>query len=80
MQLRQIAATVFMVLILIFCPADEGNAAETVHETLNDVYAERNYQRAKEATLWSQPAMGVAMTLGAIKNLGGHYNDIAYLS
>ena len=48
--------------------------------SLADVKAERSYHRAKEAVLWSQPIMGVAMTLDAIQNLGGDYNDIAYLS
>jgi hypothetical protein len=57
-----------------------ANSHSNAHATLNEVYAERSYQRAKEAALWSQPIMGVAMTLGAIENLGGGYNDIAYLS
>lgn len=48
--------------------------------TLADVYQERSYHRAKEAALWSQPILGVAMTLDAIKKLGGDFNDIAYLS
>ncbi|MHC4205932.1 MAG: DUF1254 domain-containing protein, partial [Planctomycetota bacterium] len=48
--------------------------------TLEEVEAERAYYRAKEATLWSQPIMGVVMTYDAIKKLGGEYNDFAYLS
>jgi hypothetical protein len=57
-----------------------ANTANKTHTTLNEVHAERSYQRAKEAALWSQSLMGVAMTLDAIQTLGGGYNDMAYLS
>ncbi len=50
------------------------------HTTIKEINAERSYQRAKEAVLWSQPIMGVALSLDAIQKLGGDYNDIAYLS
>lgn len=49
-------------------------------QTLDDVKAEQAYHRAKEAVLWSQGMMGVALSLDAIQKLGGDYNDIAYLS
>ena len=55
-------------------------ATSQSHTTIKEVNAERSYQRAKEAVLWSQPLMGVALSLDAIKKLGGDYNDIAYLS
>ncbi|RLC56563.1 MAG: hypothetical protein DRI30_05655, partial [Chloroflexi bacterium] len=48
--------------------------------SLEDVQAERAYHRAKEAVLWSQGMMGVALSIDAIRKLGGDYNDIAYLS
>jgi hypothetical protein len=50
------------------------------HVTLEEINAERSYHRAKEAVLWSQPAMGVRLSLDAIQKNGGDYNDIAYLS
>ncbi len=56
------------------------DATSKSHTTIKDVNAERSYYRAKEAVLWSQPLMGVALSLDAIKKLGGDYNDIAYLS
>jgi hypothetical protein len=49
-------------------------------DTLESVLEERAYSRAKEAVLWSQGMMGVALSLDAIQKLGGDYNDIAYLS
>lgn len=56
------------------------DATSQSHTTIKEVNAERSYQRAKEAVLWSQPLMGVALTLDAIQKLGGGYNDVAYLS
>ena len=50
------------------------------HTSLEEIDAERNYYRAKEAAIWSQPAIGVAMTLKAIRSNGGDLNDIVYLS
>ncbi|WIY24423.1 DUF1254 domain-containing protein [Parasedimentitalea psychrophila] len=47
---------------------------------LEDVQSQQAYHRAKEAVFWSQGAMGVALSLDAIRKLGGDYNDIGYLS
>ena len=44
-----------------------ANSHSNAQATLNEVYAERGYQRAKEVVLWSQPIMGIAMTLVAIE-------------
>jgi len=60
--------------------ASQPQTASTANTSLTEINTERSYHRAKEAVLWSQPIMGVAMTLDAIQNLGGDYNDIAYLS
>ncbi len=49
-------------------------------KSIQDVQAERSYHRAKEAVLWSQPVIGVAMTLNAIRDNGGDIDDIVYLS
>ena len=49
-------------------------------KSIQDVKAERSYHRAKEAVLWSQPVIGVAMTLKAIRDNGGDIDDIVYLS
>ena len=57
-----------------------ANPTGKSHATIKEVNAERSYQRAKEAVLWSQPIMGVALSLDAIQKLGGDYNDIAYFS
>ena len=48
--------------------------------SLKEINTERDYHRGKEAVLWSQPVMGVSLSLDAIQKLGGDYNDIAYLS
>lgn len=55
-------------------------SAPAFAQTIEDVKAEQAYHRAKEAVLWSQGMMGVALSLDAIQKLGGDYNDIAYLS
>ena len=49
-------------------------------ESLDDVLAERSFHRAKEAVLWSQPVIGVAMNLKAIKANGGDVGDVVFLS
>jgi hypothetical protein len=60
----------------------QANAQQTVTkaDTLESVWAEQAYSRAKETVLWSQGMMGVALSLDAIQKLGGDYNDMAYLS
>ena len=64
-----------------FAGALSATAAFGAHaQTISEVDAERSYQRAKEAVLWSQPIIGVALTLDAIQKLDGGYNDMAYLS
>jgi len=70
-----------MALVLISSATScfEGTTNDS-HTTLNDVYAERGYQRAVEAVFWSQPLLGVALSLDAIQKLGGDFNDVAYLS
>ena len=62
-----------LVACLLFIPS-------TFAKTLEEVNQERSYHRIKEAVLWSQGMMGVALSLDAIQKLGGDYNDIAYLS
>jgi len=75
----------FSFMVACSPPADEtqepsASADNEYHATLDAVLAERSFHRSKEAVLWSQPLMGVALTLDAIRKLGGDFNDIAYLS
>ncbi|MEE9530616.1 MAG: DUF1254 domain-containing protein, partial [Syntrophobacteria bacterium] len=71
-----------LALLVAGCATTERayNPTGKSHATIKEVNAERSYQRAKEAILWSQPIMGVALSLDAIQKLGGDYNDIAYFS
>ena len=77
-----ICCCVALSLLVAGCATTERAANPTgkSHATIKEVNAERSYQRAKEAILWSQPIMGVALSLDAIQKLGGDYNDIAYFS
>jgi hypothetical protein len=70
----------FGVALTLFLLNGRANAASDATELQDAVNSGRAYQRAKEASLWSQPIMGVAMTLDAIRKNGGDFNDIAYLS
>jgi hypothetical protein len=75
----------FPIMVACSPPADEqqepsASADSEYHATLAAALAERSFHRSKEAVLWSQPLVGVAMTLDAIRELGGDFNDIAYLS
>ena len=69
-----------LILLVAGCAQDAANPTGKSHTTIKEINAERSYQRAKEAVFWSQPIMGVALSLDAIQKLGGNYNDIAYLS
>jgi hypothetical protein len=77
-----ICCFVALCLLVAGCATTERayNPTGKSHATIKEVNAERSYQRAKEAILWSQPIMGVALSLDAIQKLGGDYNDIAYFS
>lgn len=66
--------------ILVVALVLTGLCSESFANSLEDVQAERAYHRAKEAVLWSQGMMGVALSINAIRKLGGDYNDIGYLS
>jgi hypothetical protein len=62
------------------CATKKFSSLPQKADTLESVWAEQAYSRAKESVLWSQGMMGVALSLDAIQKLGGDYNDMAYLS
>lgn len=73
MKIINIQITTLLLLVLGITNVCQAKDLASVKE-------ERSFQRAKEAVLWSQPVMGVAMTLQAIEENGGKVNDIVYLS
>ena len=78
--MKTVTKTLLTLAVLILWATVPLHANDLSSRSLDDVQAEFSFQRAKEAALWSQPVVGVAMTLNAIKESGGDVNDIVYLS